>query len=116
MKGFLTYTVSRTWVSPEGQPVWLFYLTEHLRNGLVMSDAYYPGWRIWVDDTEAQLDRANYAFRAVALPAGEHIVRSEFDPVPWHVGLTITLTAMVGLSLIAMVRLMKLRCRSIQPK
>jgi hypothetical protein len=26
--------VSRTWVSPEGQPVWLFYLTEHLRNGL----------------------------------------------------------------------------------
>jgi hypothetical protein len=83
--------------------------TRSSQNGyLVMSDAYYPGWRVWVDDTEAQLDRANYAFRAAALPAGEHIVRFEFDPVPWHVGLTITLTAMVGLSLIAMVSLMRL--------
>ncbi len=34
MKWFLTSVVSRTWVSSEGQPVWLFYLTEHLRNGM----------------------------------------------------------------------------------
>lgn len=34
MKWFLTQVVSRTWVSPEGQPVLLFYFTEHLRNGM----------------------------------------------------------------------------------
>lgn len=34
IKWFLTQVVSHTWVDPEGQPVWLFYLTEHLRNGM----------------------------------------------------------------------------------
>jgi len=34
MKWFLTQVVSHTWVDAEGQPVWLFYLTEHLRNGM----------------------------------------------------------------------------------
>jgi|GEM_PF-2433646 len=34
MKWFVTQELSRTWVSPEGQPIWLFYLTEHLKNGL----------------------------------------------------------------------------------
>ena len=34
MKWFLTQAVSHTWVSAEGQPVFLFYLTEHLKNGI----------------------------------------------------------------------------------
>jgi len=31
---FIVHDVTRAWVDPEGQPVWLFYLTEHLRNGM----------------------------------------------------------------------------------
>jgi hypothetical protein len=34
MRKFLSHAVFHTWVSPEGQPVFLFYLTEHLRNGM----------------------------------------------------------------------------------
>lgn len=34
MKWFVTQELSRPWVSPEGQPIWLFYLTEHLKYGL----------------------------------------------------------------------------------
>jgi len=34
MKWFLTHVLSHPWVSSEGQPVLLFYLTEHLRNGM----------------------------------------------------------------------------------
>lgn len=34
MKWFLSEAVSHPWVSSEGQPIWLFYLTEHLRNGM----------------------------------------------------------------------------------
>lgn len=82
--------------------------TRSSRNGyLVMSDAYYPGWRVWVDDEETRLERANYAFRAVAIPSGEHIVRFEFDPVPWRVGLVISSAVLAGLGLIAIVKLIK---------
>jgi uncharacterized membrane protein YfhO len=51
-----------------------------------MSDAYYPGWRVWVDDVETKLLRADYAFRAVAIPSGEHRVRFEFDSLLGGVG------------------------------
>ncbi|NOZ00102.1 MAG: phospholipid carrier-dependent glycosyltransferase [Chloroflexi bacterium] len=34
VKGFLTQVVTKAHVSPEGQPVLMFYLTEHLRNGM----------------------------------------------------------------------------------
>ncbi len=57
---------------------------------LVSSDAYYPGWRVWVDDHENQVLRANYAFRAVQLEAGHHTVRFEFDPLSWRIGLGIS--------------------------
>jgi hypothetical protein len=36
----------------------------------------------------------------VALTAGEHIVRFEFDPVPWRVGAIITLITVGALALI----------------
>ena len=47
---------------------------------LVTSDIYYPGWRAYVDGAPAQLFVANYAFRGVKLPAGQHKVRFEFAP------------------------------------
>ena len=34
IKWFLTKVITTLWISPEGKPVWLFYLTEHLRNGM----------------------------------------------------------------------------------
>ncbi len=54
---------------------------------LVLSDAWYPGWRATVDGNPAPVLRANYAFRAVPVPAGEHRVRMEFSPRSWTIGL-----------------------------
>lgn len=34
MKWFVLSRANSAWVSPEGQPVWLFYLTEHLAGGM----------------------------------------------------------------------------------
>lgn len=50
---------------------------------LVLADSFYPGWRARVDDKEAKILRANLFFRAVPLPAGEHVV--EFVYRPWSV-------------------------------
>jgi hypothetical protein len=70
---------------------------------LVMSDSYYPGWRVYVDGRESRLLRANYAFRAVFLEPGKHIVRFEFDPFSWRMSLGLTLAAWSGLSLVGVV-------------
>jgi hypothetical protein len=64
---------------------------------LVLSDVYYPGWRAMVDDLPAEVLRADYVFRAVAVPPGEHVVRMVFDPWTWRVGLTASVVTWVGL-------------------
>lgn len=66
---------------------------------LVLSDAYYPGWRVWVDGREGELLRANYAFRTVSLTAGRHTVRFQFDPLSWRIGLGISAVTWLALAL-----------------
>jgi hypothetical protein len=58
---------------------------------LVLSDTWYPGWRASVDGQPAQLFRANYAFRAVRLEAGEHAVEMVYRPPSLLVGGAISL-------------------------
>ena len=41
---------------------------------LVLTDAAYPGWRVFVDGAEQPLRRADLLFRGVYLCAGEHQV------------------------------------------
>lgn len=63
---------------------------------LVVSDAYYPGWQATLDGEAAELLRANVAFRAVAVPAGEHIVEFRYEPRSVRVGLWISLLSLAG--------------------
>ncbi len=65
---------------------------------LVLSDPFYPGWQAAVDGQPVEMLRANYAFRAVALPAGSHTVTMTFRPATWRTGLVLSgLTAAVVL-------------------
>jgi hypothetical protein len=65
---------------------------------LVLLDSYYPGWRAFVDGRETPVVRANYAFRAVAVPAGRHRIELRFRPRSFFVGLGLTgLALLVGL-------------------
>jgi hypothetical protein len=66
--------------------------TQSRKNGfLVFSDTYYPGWQAWVDGVEYSIMRANYDFRAVQLPAGEHTVVFKFTSRYLMAGLFISL-------------------------
>jgi len=58
---------------------------------LVLSDSYYPGWRVHVDDREEQLLRANFALRAVQLQPGRHRVRFSYEPASLALGLGLSL-------------------------
>jgi hypothetical protein len=66
---------------------------------LVLLDSFYPGWRATVDGQETAILRANYAFRAVYVPVGEHSIEFRFTPRTFYAGLTLTLLT----SLIAIV-------------
>ncbi len=60
---------------------------------LVLTDAYYPGWRALVDGQPAEILRADYYFRAVCLPQGKHVVEFIYDPVPFRIGLVVSLAS-----------------------
>jgi len=57
---------------------------------LVLSDGYFPGWRAWVDGEESRIYRANYAFRAVPVNAGQSIVEFRYEPQSFQIGALIS--------------------------
>lgn len=48
---------------------------------LVLSDAFYPGWSARVDNQPTIIYRANYHYRAVLIPQGEHRVTFLYSPL-----------------------------------
>jgi hypothetical protein len=58
---------------------------------LVLSEVYYPRWKVFVDGEERALLKADYVLRAVALPAGEHEILFKYDSSVLKRGLTISL-------------------------
>ena len=64
---------------------------------LVLSETYYPGWKVYVDGQEKKILKANFAFRAVPLSAGQHEVRFIYAPWTFKIGLYITLLTIISL-------------------
>lgn len=50
--------------------------TENSANGfLLLTDVYYPTWRVQIDGKDVKVYRADYVFRGVFVPIGSHVVR-----------------------------------------
>jgi hypothetical protein len=58
---------------------------------LVLSDTYYPGWKVLVNGQEGRIYLADYLFRAVSLPPGRHTVEFRYAPASFRTGLAVTL-------------------------
>lgn len=68
---------------------------------LVMTDNYYPGWRVWVNGEEWKILRGDYAFRAVFLDQGENELEFRYVPVCFRLGLWVMLSSLAAMVLIA---------------
>lgn len=67
---------------------------------LVLTDTWFPGWRVRIDGRDAVLWRADHAFRAVVVPAGRHEVEFRFESRSLKTGLLVSalsLTVMLAL-------------------
>jgi hypothetical protein len=62
---------------------------------LVLTDTYYPGWKVTVDGEPAPILRADLYFRAVPLPDGEHKVNFHYQPSSVQLGCSLSLAAWV---------------------
>ncbi len=81
---------ARTWIEHDDPE----HVVIHTRGAsaavLVLNDALYPGWAATLDGVETPLLRANTAFRAVHVPAGEHVVEMRYRPPGFDIGLALS--------------------------
>src|SRR5207247_778505 len=76
-----------------GAPAWL-----------VLTDTWFPGWRARLDGADVAVQRADHAFRAVALPPGRHEVEFAFTPRGLRPGVAITLAALAVVGVLLLPR------------
>jgi hypothetical protein len=57
---------------------------------LVWSETWYPGWRVNIDGSPAQIVRTNHAFQGVVIPPGTHRIEFTYRPASYRVGLYLT--------------------------
>lgn len=65
---------------------------------LVLSDTYYPGWKAYVDGTQAEIYPANYMLRSLYLTQGTHHITFVYAPLPLQAGAGISLLTLLGVA------------------
>lgn len=68
---------------------------------LVLFDTWYPGWLAEVNGIPHAARRANYAFRAVEVPAGVSTVRWRYRPMTFSVGAAVSVMTLTLLACVA---------------
>ncbi|MDX9863800.1 MAG: hypothetical protein RBT34_03235 [Anaerolineaceae bacterium] len=64
---------------------------------LVLRDTWYPGWVGRVDGERVEIYKADFLFRAVPVPAGEHLVEFKYRPKSFTIGV---IFSMIGVAAI----------------
>jgi hypothetical protein len=73
------------------------------RSLLVLSDVFYPGWKVTVDGHPAPVERVDYLLRGVPLAPGTHRVEFRYQPASFRAGWIVSLLATLTVLAVALV-------------
>ena len=89
----------------EDSPERLEVVVSTIEDGmLIVSDSWHAGWEARIDGEPAIIHRANYLFRAIEIPAGEHVVELVFTPESWRVGRVLTVVTLATMLAVFLLR------------
>ena len=71
---------------------------------LVLTDAYYPGWKCYVDGNETTIYPANFLFRAIKVSKGHHMAKFVFSPSTFYGPLFLSIAALLAIGTLAYLR------------
>lgn len=64
---------------------------------LFLSDNFYPGWKALINGVDSKIYRADFSFRAVVVPKGEHVIIFRFEPKSFKLGFYISAVTIISL-------------------
>lgn len=62
---------------------------------IYFSDNYSKAFKVFIDGVEGKILRANYTFRAIALPKGNHTVKIRYQTESFKIGVAISLVSFI---------------------
>jgi len=74
----------------ESQKELVINVNTPIEGWLLLSDTWYPGWKVRLDDQSVEMYPANGLFRAVEVPSGNHEIIFIYQPLSFRIGLWIT--------------------------
>jgi hypothetical protein len=86
-----------------------YSVSNHCDGYLVFSESFYPGWEAIVDGEAVPILRANYAFSAIFLEAGEHNVERYYRPKSFLIGRSTSLLFCFLLLVAASIRRLRIK-------
>ena len=76
------------------------HVTADATSLVVIAQNFYHPWHAYCDGMPVPLWHANYAFQAVQIPGGNHLLTLRYEDEKFHLGLAISAGALVGCVLI----------------
>lgn len=64
---------------------------------MVLTDTWYPGWKVYVDSKEEKIIRTNYIFRGVWLEPGNHQISFRFENILVKIGKILSVIGIVSI-------------------
>jgi hypothetical protein len=72
------------------------------RGMLIVSDAYFPGWKATVDGRPVKIEKAYGALRGIVVPGGSHTVAMSYCPTVFYMGAACSLLGLALAGLLAL--------------
>lgn len=62
---------------------------------VVLSDAYHPDWKVYVNGQISKIFQTNHLVRSVFVPAGQHKIKFIFIPISFYAGMIVSLLSLL---------------------